>query len=137
MYTPKKLYWEDKLATGDENLDFQHKYLFETFNKLGDAIYADRGKETIDTILGRLRFYAEWHFGKEEDCMERHNCPIAQTNKTAHATFLDLFNKYYDEYKETGGSNDLAIKIHETLSDWFLNHIIGIDTKLHPCIHKK
>jgi hemerythrin len=137
MYLPKKLYWEDKLQTGDSNLDFQHKYLFETFNKLGDAIYAQHGKDAISSILERLKFYAEWHFGKEEECMDRYSCPVAQTNKTAHATFLDMFNKYYTEYQQTGGSEELAIKLHETLSDWFLNHVSGIDSKLHPCIHRK
>ena len=137
MYLPKKLYWEDKLKTGDENIDFQHKYLLETFNKLGDAIVAQEEKEFLNAILSRLKFYAEWHFGKEEECMERYNCPVAQTNKTAHAVFLDMLNKYYEEYQQTGTSNELAIKVHESLSEWFLNHIIGIDTKLRACIHRK
>lgn len=137
MYSPKKLYWEDSMKTGDNNLDFQHKYLFETFNKLGDAILHDQGKETVNTIIGRLKFYAEWHFGKEEECMERYNCPVAQSNKAAHVTFIELFTEYYDEYQQTGGSEELAVKIHESLSEWFLNHVVGTDTKLHPCIHKK
>ena len=135
MRTLKKLYWEDSLKTGDDSLDFQHKYLFDTFNKLGDAISLEQGTENINTILGRLKFYAEWHFGKEEACMERHNCPIAQTNKKAHTTFLDMFNLYHKEYNQSGGSIDLAVKIHETLADWLLKHVIGIDTKLYPCIH--
>lgn len=137
MYEPKNLYWDDSLKTGDENLDFQHKYLFETFNKLGAAIQSQQGKDVINNIVSRLKFYAEWHFGKEEDCMARHSCPIAGTNKTAHQTFLDMFNGYYQEYQATGGSNELAVKIHESLSEWFLNHVKGIDTKLHPCIHNK
>ena len=136
MYTPKKLYWEDKLKTGDENLDFQHKYLFETFNKLGDAITAEQSKDTLNTILSRLKFYAEWHFGKEEECMERYNCPVAEQNKKAHAKFLDMFAQYRDESQQPGNTMEVAIKIHESLSDWLLNHVLGVDTRLQPCIHK-
>jgi hemerythrin len=137
MYSPKKLYWEDGLKTGDPNIDFQHKYLFDTFNKLGDAIIRDQGKDNINTIIERLKFYAEWHFGKEEKCMDDHQCPIAEKNKSAHAFFLDMLNKYYEEYNQAGGSTELAIKIHETLSDWFLNHVLKTDTNLYPCIHKR
>jgi hemerythrin len=48
-----------------------------------------------------------------------------------------MFNKYYEEYQQTGGTDELAVKIHESLSDWFVNHVTAVDTKLHPCIHKK
>lgn len=137
MYSPRKLYWEEKLSTGDDNLDFQHKYLFETFNKLGDALMARHGKEAVSAIISRLKFYADWHFGKEEECMAKYACPAAQANKTAHAAFMDMFARYFEEYEQTGGSEELAIQIHESLSEWFVNHVGAIDTKLHPCIHKK
>ncbi len=134
MYVPKKLYWEDRLATGDNNLDFQHKYLFETFNKLGEALLAQKGKEAVSVILSRLKFYAEWHFEKEEECMERHKCPVAQTNQKAHAAFMEMFSRYYDEYQQTGGSEELAAKMHESLSEWFVKHVDAVDTQLRPCI---
>ena len=137
MYSPKKLYWEDGMKTGDPNLDFQHKYLFETFNKLADAISSGQEEEAINTILNRLKFYAEWHFEKEEDCMQQHKCPAAETNKKAHAIFLDLFTMYYEDYKEAGGSIELATKIHDTLSNWLLNHVAGVDARLYPYIHQK
>ena len=94
-------------------------------------------EEECKEIEEKCKEVKEIRKGKEEECMERYNCPIASTNKTAHTTFLDMFNKYYEEYQKKGGSNDLAIKIHETLSDWFVNHVSGIDAKLHPCIHPK
>lgn len=136
MYEPQKIYWEDRFSTGEENLDFQHKYLFETSNKLGDAIQAESGNEIISVILGRLQFYADWHFGKEEECMEHYRCPAAEVNKKSHAAFMDIFNNLHEEYIKSGGSLELAIKIHETLLGWLTNHIIGVDTRLRPCIHR-
>ena len=137
MYKPQKLFWEEKFSTGDANLDFQHKYLFETFNKLSDAIASEQGGENISAILGRLKFYSDWHFSKEEDCMERHQCPSAQVNKDAHAAFREMFNSYYQEYVKAGGSRELVIRVHESLADWLTRHIMVVDITLRTCIHKK
>jgi hemerythrin len=137
MYTPQKLYWEDKFSTGDENLDFQHKYIFETFNKLGDAIAQDQGMESISAILNRLKFYADWHFAKEEERMEHYNCPAAKSNKEQHAAFMEMFGAYYDELLKTGGSQELIIRVYESLADWLTKHILVVDTSLRASIHKK
>jgi hemerythrin len=136
MYKPQKLFWEEKFSTGEPNLDFQHKYLFETFNKLGDAIAEEQGVENIKAILGRLKFYADWHFAKEEECFDHYKCPSAQVNKNAHTAFKDMFSIYHEEYFKTGGSHELAIRVHESLADWLTKHILVVDTSLHACIHK-
>ena len=137
MYTPKHLEWNETLSTGDETLDNQHKYLVETLNKLGDAINEGHGNENIARILGTLRFYSSWHFGKEEDCMETHHCPAAEKNKKAHAIFIEKFDKFHAEFTNSGGTNGLALKIHEEISDWIVNHILFVDGELYPCIHHR
>ena len=137
MYTPKPLKWDDVLSTGDETLDNQHKYLVETLNNLGDAINEGYGMEMIARILGRLRFYAGWHFEREEECFDRYQCPAASMNKNAHAAFIEKFDRYHVRFRESGGSNELALKIHEELSDWIVNHIMRVDGELYPCIHHR
>jgi hemerythrin len=81
MYTPKPLQWDDALSTGDETLDNQHKYLVETLNNLGEAINKGHSADALARILGRLRFYAGWHFGREEECFETYHCPAAEKTK--------------------------------------------------------
>ncbi|MBP6209264.1 MAG: hemerythrin family protein [Anaerolineales bacterium] len=137
MYTPKLLQWDFSLTTGDEVLDNQHKYLIEILNKLGTAILDGYGKENIIRILGTLKFYADWHFGKEEQCMEAYHCPAADKNKRAHSAFIEKFNRYHKEYLDSGGSDDLALKIHESIYDWIVGHILTVDSELYPCIHKR
>jgi hemerythrin len=137
MYTPKQLSWVEELTTGNESLDNQHKYLVETLNRLGSAITNGSGKENILKILDTLSFYAGWHFGKEEECMDKYHCPAAEMNKKAHAAFIEKFDKYLKEYMDSGGSDELALKIHESISDWIVNHILSIDGQLYPCIHHK
>ncbi len=135
MYAPKKLFWEEKYSVGEENLDFQHQYLFETFNKLGEAIAQEEGENSVGVILGRLKFYADWHFAREEECMARYHCPAAETNRRAHEAFREIFAAYYEEYASGGGSKELARRIHESLSDWLENHILKVDSSLRDCTH--
>lgn len=137
MYRPKYLQWEDALSTGDEALDNQHKYLVDTLNSLGTAINEGHGIDNIARILGILRFYAGWHFNKEEECFETYHCPAAEKNKKAHRVFIDKFDRFHDEYRQSGGSNELAFKMHQELSDWIVNHILVVDGELYPCIHHK
>ena len=79
-----------------------------------------------------MKFYAEQHFGKEEECMARHLCPIAGVNQKAHAIFVKNIEDYQREYEQSGGSNELAFKIHAALTDWTVNHIMTVDVKLFP-----
>ena len=137
MYTPKPLQWNDALTTGDDTLDDQHKFLVETLNTLGDAINEGHGIEMVSRILGRLRFYAGWHFEREEDCFEQYHCPAAEINIKAHRAFTDKFDQYHKVFMETGGSNELALKIHEEISNWIVNHILRVDGELYPCIHHR
>lgn len=137
MYTPKILEWDEALSTGDSSVDEQHKYLVETLNSLGTAILDGHGTEAIARILGRMRFYAGWHFDREEECFEKYQCPAAEMNKNAHAAFVEKFDRYHKRFHDAGGSNDMALKIHQEISDWIVNHILRVDGELYPCIHHR
>lgn len=137
MYTPKPLQWDNALSTGEESIDSQHKYLVETLNELGNAINQGHAIEIISRILGRLRFYAGWHFEREEECFETYQCPAAEKNHKAHQAFVTKFDKYHSKFLEAGGSIELALKIHEEILDWIVNHILVVDGELYPCIHKR
>lgn len=134
MYNPKTLNWSEEMGTGDPEIDAQHSYLINFFNELGESIRKGYAPEDIEKVLKIMRFYAEWHFEKEENCMERHHCPAAKINQNAHAVFIQKLNTYQKEYEQSGGSVELAIKIHENLTDWIVNHILVVDTQLRPCI---
>ena len=133
MYTPKELYWRDEMTTGVVELDAQHKYLIDTFNDLGHSIRGRFEPEEITKVLKMMKFFVEWHFSKEEECMAKYHCPVAQKNSKAHAVFTKKLRAYQKEYEESGGSLELAIKIHQDITDWIVNHILVVDTQLLPC----
>lgn len=134
MFTPKELFWKDEMSTGVVELDAQHKYLIDFFNDLGHSIERRYDPEDIRKVLKVMKYYTEWHFKKEEECMLRFHCPVAGRNNKAHMVFIEKFQEYQREYDESGGSLELAHRIHQELSDWIVNHIMAVDTKLAPCV---
>lgn len=132
MYTPKVLTWRDEMTTGIVELDAQHKYLLDSFNDLGHSIGTRYDPEDINKVLKMMKFFVEFHFSKEEECMLRYHCSAAEKNQKAHAVFTKKLRGYQKEFEESGGSPELAIKIHEELADWILNHIMIVDTQLYP-----
>lgn len=134
MYTPRMLRWKDEMTTGVVELDAQHKYLIDFFNDLGHSIQKRYDPGDISKILKVMKYYAEWHFKKEEECMLRYLCPAADRNAKAHVVFMEKIQEYQKEYEVSGGSIELAFRIHEELAEWIVNHIMVVDTQLSACI---
>ncbi|MGK7931124.1 MAG: hemerythrin family protein [Microcystaceae cyanobacterium] len=125
--------WNESFSTGQPSIDAQHKELFYAINDLADAIEQGKGETAIKKLLIFMGYYAEWHFGREEKCMETHQCLFAEVNQKAHEKFLETFASLSKEIRENGASNEFAIKVHGILSEWLVNHIIKIDTELKHC----
>ena len=119
--------WSEKIITGIPEIDAQHKALIKAFNELEQAIGQGVSEKDIREILMFLKFYAEWHFCKEEECFYREGCSLAEKNKEAHKSFVIMFEELWGEYKNGGGELGLAKKIHQSLSEWITNHIMGVD----------
>lgn len=128
-----KLSWSDALSTGNKAIDVQHKYLIDIINELAECIETGQATQKVKTILNLLRHYTEWHFEREELCMERTNCPAICPNKAAHGVFIETFKKFSDEYNAGGGAEDIALRMYKTLTEWLVNHIQGIDAQLATC----
>lgn len=135
MYVPKEMSWKDEMTTGVVEIDAQHRYLIDFFNDLGYSINKRYDPDDISKVLKVMKYYAEWHFHKEEDCMFRYHCPASENNSKAHAIFMERLQEFQKEYEQSGGSPDLAVRIHKELSDWIVSHIMVVDTQLYPCTH--
>lgn len=124
-----KIHWSEDLATGHLATDNQHKMLIDIINELADAIENKQTPEKMNEILQLLYHYTQWHFEREEQCMERTKCPFGEKNKAAHRIFIDRLKEFQREYRENP-SPDLAERVYKELINWLLDHIRGIDTNL-------
>lgn len=126
--------WNDSMRTGVANIDAQHRELIERFNEFSDAIERGRGREETGALLDFVQFYAQWHFEREEHCMDEYRCPVAATNKAAHRYFTRRFGWLYEQYQQ---SDVDPRTIQETLTEletWIVEHITKVDTRLNPCV---
>ena len=130
MTTSLKIEWDDSLSTGVRSIDVQHKYLIDIINELAEAIEEGHAAAKVKKILNLLRYYAEWHFGREEECMARHVCPFADKNQEAHAYFMRSLDGFQQEYRESGGSEEIARRMYTELTDWLVSHIKKVDATM-------
>lgn len=130
-----KISWDESLATGVRAIDVQHKFLVDVINELAEAIEGGQAASTVRKILNLLKYYAEWHFGREELCMERYRCPVAEVNKLAHARFMETFGGFQEEYRSAGGSEEIALRMYTELTSWLVHHIQGVDRQVGTCVH--
>ena len=130
----KYIEWTPALRTGSPSIDVQHKALIHAINELGKDLEEGKGASCIQKAISFLKYYAEWHFGLEEDCAAKHQCPIAETNKHAHTKFLAMVDKLTNDLRNTDNPEAVAKEAHDLLSDWFENHILKIDKQIGECI---
>lgn len=132
MAASLKLAWTDALSTGNKAIDLQHKYLIDIINELAEAIETGATASAVKKILNLLQYYTEWHFGREELCMDRCQCPAACPNKEAHAYFIETFLAFKAELNASAsaGAEEIALRMYKTLTDWLVNHIQKVDAQL-------
>jgi hemerythrin len=124
--------WSETYLTGINRIDDHHKALFEMSDVFRDALIEGRGERVYGGLLESLRVYARAHFGFEEGCMERCQCPAAQQNIHAHSTFLQGLAVFEERYTKVGFESADAQRLVEFFDYWLADHICSIDTQLKP-----
>jgi hemerythrin len=126
--------WNDSMSTGVADIDAQHQELIAMLNGLSDAMRSGKGKEEIETMLVFAGEYAQKHFACEERYFAQYNCPTGPQNKAGHEHFIARFTELIENFREQGDSFALVMKIYNELSNWLVQHILGIDTTLRTVV---
>jgi hemerythrin len=124
------LQWNASLATGVAEIDDQHQELIKRINNLLDAMRAGNGKEIIEKVVSFLDEYVVIHFGTEEKYMAQYNYPELASHKEQHQSFTGYFNNLKKELASEGPTSALVIQAQRKLSEWWENHIGGVDKEL-------
>jgi hemerythrin len=125
--------WTEDLSVGIDEIDAQHRELFNRINALVDAIKQAKCKDVIDGTINFLEEYTLVHFGVEERYMEKYDYPEAEQHRAQHAIFLKALSdlkKQASEPRVDGASYDLSVTTNQVVVDWIVTHILRIDTKL-------
>lgn len=115
------------LETGVEEMDRQHRRLFELVDKLDQAIVEGRTREAVEKIIPELADYTVRHFSDEEKIMEARRSPGLEGHKAIHKAFVAKVGEVAEGLRTGGGvmTSDLV----NFLQDWLVEHIGGTDQK--------
>jgi hemerythrin len=122
--------WSEAYSTGVPELDVQHEQLFAMVKVLEDALEAGDGSRAYGEFLRLLTRHVESHFGAEEACMRRHQCPVWQLNQSAHAMFTANLRRMEERHAAEGYSEEAARGTVALMHRWLQEHIARIDVQL-------
>ena len=122
--------WTPDLSVGVDHIDEQHKIWFQKANELFEAGKEGKAKEYINTMLDFLDEYSKKHFKDEEAYMEKIGYPGLDSQKKAHASFVNNLAKLKSDFNESGGNITVIINANKMVLDWLINHIKSMDKKI-------
>ncbi|MDP4183480.1 MAG: hemerythrin family protein [Bacillota bacterium] len=130
--------WKDNYSVSIEEIDLQHKKLFEIGQKVYDAI-ADMGNsdryDDIVAITDELNEYVEYHFDYEEKLMEKIGYDKLEIHKIEHRFFVKKLHKIKDGDIESFQKGTL-LKLIDFVASWIVNHILIEDMAYKKCFDK-
>ncbi len=119
----KALVLSDDLLTGIDEIDIQHREIFNW----GNAILSpENGELTNDLFMDGLLFlrrYTGYHFLAEEQVMMELNYAQLKNHQLQHKIFQSDVQSVYERAHADGASKGLISELYYLLSDWFTYHI--------------
>lgn len=119
--------WDDSLATGIEEIDSQHREIFNRFGKLYSACSAGKGRDEVLQLLDFLHEYVKSHFSAEEKLQFRHGYPEQAGHRQLHQRFMQDVERLERSFKSEGATLALVIQTNQTLTSWLIQHISKAD----------
>lgn len=121
--------WSDKLLFGIDEIDSQHKQLFDlaaTFEGNGDQI-------RVMKTLAELANYIKVHFKEEEALLERCGYPRLAEHKALHGRFKDMLRQLLQNANRMT-LDEIATQVQYLINGWFYNHIMIADLDYVPFV---
>ncbi|MBW2187186.1 MAG: bacteriohemerythrin [Deltaproteobacteria bacterium] len=123
------IFWTDNLSTGVDDIDDDHKALFNVFQ---DAYWVSKTKvdaTDLYCMMANLLNYTEVHFKREEALMAASPYPFFDKHCDIHQQLIKQLKKQI-----------MLVQQHEQapkdfvlfLRDWFIEHINGTDKRIEP-----
>ncbi len=118
--------WQDSYALGLEEIDRQHKMLFDIMNRLWAAILDNAEGRRLNTILEDLEHYTVLHFTEEETFMRSIGYPDFDGHVAYHQKFV---RKLMEEKEAAHAGRTISLELIHFLRDWLVNHILVEDKR--------
>jgi len=124
------LQWDESLVLGFDEIDNQHRSIFEQFGRLSEAVQQGEPHEDIEQLANFLLEYANVHFFTEERIMIEYNYPKIEEQRHDHVEFTQNANELKKRIEQEGATREIAIETTGTLLRWIIQHIKGHDKEM-------
>jgi len=126
--------WSSDLSIGIEQIDSQHKELFQRIASLRWALRNGQGRAALLKTIDFLEEYVDVHFNAEEALMQEYNYSGLPEQKKEHDAFLRDFSDFKERLLAMESQGEftafLEIEFERRLSGWLVGHIGKVDKKL-------
>jgi hemerythrin len=120
--------WYDRYSVINNEIDSQHKTLFDIFNRLYDICIGNDETYSFESVLDELAAYSDYHFKTEECYMRTIGYMDIDKQILEHEYFRHKVLEIKYEYSK--GDNELCHELVLFLSKWLLNHVIQESKKI-------
>lgn len=120
--------WKEQFSVENEELDRQHRKLFELVNRILESMKTEKANDTvfISDILNQLYDYTQYHFKAEEKEFAGTQYPLTTVHIKAHRDFTQkVRDMISNKGKIVPALN--AINIAQTANKWIMEHVIRFD----------
>jgi hemerythrin len=119
--------WDDSLCTGIEEVDCQHRALFDKINSFLDGCDEGKGTDELVPLLQFLDDYARVHFAREEELQEQEGYWRLPSHRIEHRKFMEMLMELKMRFLREGASPGLVAEVNEVVVEWLMEHIGGKD----------
>ncbi len=119
--------WNDSYAIGVQQIDVQHKQLFDIIAELHSAMMNRQSKQILGNTLEKLVEYTVKHFGAEEALLRSKNYAQLAQHKQIHDQFTAKIKKFQADHNS--GALMVNLDLMNVLQKWLVEHIQGKDVR--------
>ncbi len=131
-----QIQWSANYAIGVKEIDAQHQELVNKLNELLEACAQGKGKEAINGMVDFLGEYVSFHFATDERFIKQSNYPEAPYHIQEHRNFVQTVEKLKEQIAQETIGPGTVVTVNRTVTDWLINHILKVDTKLGTFLKK-
>ncbi len=122
--------WSPDMAVGVAEIDEQHEKLVEVINALYYAYMDGKEKDVLQPLINELHEYANYHFSTEEKYMRALGASYEDLamHREKHGEFFSQVIEFLLQY--IAGKDEITPELLDYLTDWWFQHIMGVDQGL-------
>jgi len=124
------LAWSEDFELGCDQVDSQHKRLFELVGDLIKACTEGYDTDVLNETITFLVNYTVLHFQDEESFMQTYNYPGFIAHKQLYEDFKVTVGELVSKYNESGSTSELSDNVNTVVVRWLINHIQREDKKI-------